>query len=72
MGNVVEKVVAEPLSDKATRRAPLSIIQFGSRRKTSAIDAAAVMVDRAHSAWNDDNITGALLMDIKAVFLSLV
>jgi hypothetical protein len=71
MGKVVEKVVAELLSDEAERRALLSDSQFGSRKKRSAIDAAAIMVDRAHSAWKEDNITGVLLMDIKAAFPSV-
>jgi len=29
------------------------------------------MVDRAHSAWKEDNITGVFLMDIKAAFPSV-
>jgi len=29
------------------------------------------MVNRAHSAWKDDNFTGVLLMDIKAAFPSV-
>jgi hypothetical protein len=29
------------------------------------------MVNRAHSAWKEYHITGALLMDIKAVFASI-
>jgi hypothetical protein len=68
MGKVVEKVVAELLSDEAERRALLSDGQFGRRKKRSAIDAAAIMVDRADSAWKEDNITGVLLMDNKAAF----
>jgi len=71
MGKVVKKVVAELLSDEAQRRALLSDSQFGSRKKRSAIDAAAIMVDWAHSAWKEDNITGVLLMHIKAAFPSL-
>jgi len=71
MGKVVEKVVAELLSDEAERRALLRDGQFGSRKKRSAIDAAAIMVDTAHAAWKEDNITGVLLMDIKAAFPSV-
>jgi len=36
-----------------------------------AIDAAAIMVDRANSAWKEGNIAGVLLMDIKAGFRSV-
>jgi len=50
MGKVVEKVVAELLSNEAERRALLSDGQFGSRKKRSAIDATAIIVDRAHAA----------------------
>jgi len=71
MGKVVEKVVAELLSDEAERRALLSDSQFGSRKKRLAIDTAAIMVDRAHAVWKDDNIMGVLLMDIKAAFPSV-
>jgi len=71
MGKVIEKVVAALLSDEAERTALLSDSQFGCRKETSAIGAAAIMIHRAHAAWTEDNITGALLMDIKAVFPSL-
>jgi len=45
--------------------------QFGSRRGRSAIDAAAIMVDRAYAARRNGHITGVLLMDIKAAFPSV-
>ena len=51
MGQVVEKVVAELLSGEADRRGLMSDGEFGSRRGRSAIDAAAIMIDRAHAAW---------------------
>jgi hypothetical protein len=51
MGKVIEKVLAQLLSEEAERRSLLSDGQFGSRKKRSGIDAAAIMVDRAHSAW---------------------
>jgi len=71
MGKVVEKVVAELLSEEAERRGLLSDGQLGSRKGRSAIDAAAIMVDRAHAAWTNGHITGVLLMDIKAAFPSV-
>jgi len=51
MGKVVEKVVAELMSDEAAMRGLVSDGKFASRRERSAIDAAAIMVDRAHAAW---------------------
>jgi len=71
MGKVVEIVVAERLFDEAERRGLLSDGQFGTRRGQSAIDAVAIMVDRAHAAWNGGHIAGVLLMDIKAAFPSM-
>jgi hypothetical protein len=71
MGKVVEKVVAEVLSDEAERRGLLSNRNFRSRSGRSAIDAAAIMVDRAHTAWRDIHTAGMLLTDIKADFPSV-
>jgi hypothetical protein len=71
MGKVVEKVVTELLSDEAQRRALRSDGQFGSRQKRSGMDAAAIIVDRAHAAWNKDKATGVLLMDLKESFPSI-
>jgi hypothetical protein len=68
---VVEKVVTEQVSDEAKRRGQLSEGQFGSRRCRSAIDSAAIMVERAHAAWRDSHIAGVLLMDIKEAFPSV-
>jgi hypothetical protein len=72
MRKVVEKVVAELLSEEATQRGLVRDGLFSNRKGLSAIDAAAFMVDRAYAAWTDGNITGVLLMDIKAAFPSSV
>jgi len=71
MGKVVEKVVAELLSEEAKRRGQLSDGQFGRRKGRSEIDGAAIMVDRAHAASINGHITGVLLMDIEAAFPSV-
>jgi hypothetical protein len=71
MGKVVEKVVAELLSEEAERRGLHTDGQFGSRKGRSAVDAAAIMVDIAHATWTNGHITGVLLMDIKAAFPSV-
>jgi len=68
IGKVVETVVAELLAEEAERRGLLSDSQFGSRKRRSAIDAAAIMVDRAHATWREGTAAGVLLMDIKAAF----
>jgi len=71
IATVVEKVAAELQSEEARRMGLLSDRQFGSRKGWSAIDAAAIMVARAHAAWTNGHITGVLLMDIKAAFPSV-
>jgi len=71
MGKVVERAVGELLSEEAERRGLLSDGQFGSRNGRSAIDAEAIMVNRAHTAWKNGHIAGMLLMDIKADFPSV-
>jgi len=71
MGTVVEEVAAELLSEEAQGRGLLSDGQFRSRKGLSAIDAGAIMVDRAHAAWTNGHTTGVLLMHIKAAFMSV-
>ena len=68
---MVKNVATELLSEEAERRGLLSDGQFGSRKGWSAIDAAAIMVDRAHAAWTNSHITCVLLMDIEAAFPSV-
>jgi hypothetical protein len=50
MGKVVEKVVAELFSEDAERKGLLNDGQFGSRKRRSATDATAIMINRAHNA----------------------
>jgi len=70
MGKVIEKVVAELLAEEAERRGLRSDGQFGSRKRKSAINVTAIMVDRAHAACREGSVAGVLLMDIKAAFPS--
>jgi hypothetical protein len=65
---VIEKVVAQLLSDETDRRSLLSNGQFDSRKKLTVIDTAAIMLDSTQSALNQDNITGVLLMHINTAF----
>jgi hypothetical protein len=71
MGKVIDKVVAELLAKEAERRGLLSDGQCVSRKRQSAINAPAIMVDRAHAAWREGSIAGVLLLDIKAAFPSV-
>jgi len=71
MGKVVERVGVELLSEEAEWSGILGDVQFGNRKGRSAIDVAAIMVDRPHAAWTDSNITGVGLIHIKAAFPSV-
>lgn len=71
MGIVIEKVIEELLSEVAKRGGLLSDRQLRSSKGRSAINAAAIMVDRGHAAWTTGQITGVLLMNIKAAFQSV-
>jgi hypothetical protein len=70
-GKLIEKRVAEMLSDEAKRSALLSDRPCGNRKKRLAIEAVAIMVDSVHALWKEDNITGVPLMDMKAAFPSI-
>ena len=70
-GKVVEKVVTALLAEEAERRRLLSNGHYGSRKRRSAIEAAAIIVDRVHAAWREGHIAGVPLMDIKAAFPSV-
>jgi len=65
-------VAAERLAEEAERQGLLSDGQSANRKSRSAINAAAIMVDRAQAAWRDGGIASVLLMDIKAAFPSVV
>ena len=41
---------------------------MGSRKQRSAIDAAAILVQRIHEIWENKQIAGALMMDVKVAF----
>jgi hypothetical protein len=69
--NGVEKGVAEQLAEDAERRGLLNDGQYGSIKRWSAMDAAALMVDRAQTEWREGHIPGDRLMDMKSAFPSI-
>lgn len=71
MGKVIEEVVAELMGEEDERRGLRSDGQYGSRKRRSTIDVAAIMVNRANIACSQGHIAGVLLMDFKAAFLSV-
>lgn len=71
MGMMVEKVVAELMSQEARCRGLPSDAQVGSTQGQSASDAVAIMLDSTHEGWKTGDITGVLLMDIGTAFRSV-
>jgi len=66
MGNLATKVVVEVSSEEAGSRGQLSYRPFGGRKRHSAIDAVAIMVDRALAAWTSGCISCLVQMDSTA------
>ena len=68
LGKVVEKVVAEQLSQFFEANGKLHKGQMGARKYRSAIDASALPIQKVQEAWKDREIAEALLMDVKGAF----
>ncbi len=51
MGKLVEKVVAEQLSQFCESHQKLYVGQIGARKGRCAVDAVAIMVNSIHKAW---------------------
>ena len=66
LGKVVEKVMATKIADWA--ETILHVRQMGGRRHRSAIDAVAILADKAQKAMQDKQVLGALLFDVKGAF----
>ena len=65
---VVEKVVAEQLSQFCEANRKLHKGQMGARKHRSAIDAAALLIQKIQAVWQNQKIAGALFMDVKGAF----
>ena len=68
LGKVVEKVVAEQLSQFCEANGKFHKGQMGARKYRSAIDAAALLTQKVQETWKNRKIAGALLMDVKGAF----
>ena len=68
MGKLVEKVVAEELSQFCETNQKLHSGQMGARKGRCALDVVAIIVNSIHKAWEEKKITGTLLMDVKEAF----
>ena len=61
-------MVAEKLSQFCEAQGKLYKGQMGGRKHRSAINAAGLIIHKVHEIWEDKQIAGALLMDIKGAF----
>lgn len=68
LGKVVEKLVTNQLSQFCEDFGKLHKDQMGARKRQSAIDVAAILVQQVDNSWENKKIAGALLMDVKGAF----
>lgn len=65
---VVEKVVAAKLAQFCEENKKLHKGQMGAKKYGSAIDAAALLVEKVEEVWKSQKIAEALFMDVKGAF----
>ncbi len=68
MGKVVEKVVAQELSQYCEKYSKLHPGQMGGRKERSAIDAVATLIHTVQEKWEEKKLAAALFMDVKGAF----
>ena len=68
MGKVLEKVIAEQLSQFCESFCKLHMGQMGARKERCAIDAVALLVQRVEEIWAEKKLAAALFMDVKGAF----
>jgi hypothetical protein len=68
LGKVVEKLVAELITDFAEAQRLFHEGQFGGCRQRSAVDAVACLISEVERAWSEGKLGACLFMDIKGAF----
>ena len=68
MGKVLEKVIAEQLSQLSENFLKLHPGQMGARKERCAIDAVASLVYEVQQRWSKKELAAALFMDVKGAF----
>ena len=68
MGKVIEKVVAEQLSQYCESYSKLHPGQMSGRKERSAIDAVAILIHTVQERWEEKKLAAALFMDVKGAF----
>lgn len=64
MGKIVEKVVAEQLSQYCKSYSKLHPGQMGGRKERSAIDAVPALIHTIQESWEEKKLAAALFMDV--------
>jgi Reverse transcriptase (RNA-dependent DNA polymerase) len=68
MGKVIEKLVAEAIAEHCESTGALHQGQMGGRRRRSAVDAVACLIQEVHQGWNQKKLAVALFLDVKGAF----
>ena len=68
MGKLVEKVIAEQLSQLSENFLKLHQGQMGARKERCAIDAVASLVYEVEQRWAEKKLAAALFMGVKGAF----
>ena len=68
MGKLVEKVIAEQLSQFSENFLKLHQGQMGARKERCAIDIVASLIHEVEQQWAKKKLAAALFVDVKGVF----
>ena len=68
MGKVLEKVIAEQLSQLSGDFLKLYPGQMGAQKERCAIDAVASLVYEVQQRWSEKKLAAALFVDVKRAF----
>ena len=72
LGKMVEKVVADLISEHCEVAQGFHPGQYGCQARRSAVDGVGVAIAQIQEAWKRRVIAGALLIDVAAAFPSVV
>lgn len=67
-GKVVERLVADLITDFVESKGLFHVCQFGGRRQRSAVDAVACLIGEIEHAWGKGKLGACQFMDINEPF----
>lgn len=68
MGKLVEKVIAEQLSQFSDNFLKLHQVQMGARNEKCAIDAVVLLIHEVEHQWAKKKLAATLFVDVKGAF----